>query len=212
MDKNTIHDEQVSDRIITVPNIVSCIRLILVPIFLALLLSGEELIATIVFAVAAGTDWVDGQIARKTNSVSKLGQIIDPAIDRILMISGVIGLLLVGHLPLWVVLFIIIRDGILLFGGLYLIKHFKFRIPVIYAGKITTALLLVGFVGLLLNWPLIPGLGMTDLQWLPGFNSADVSWGIWFVYIGLVMSLATFVYYLYTAYRYFRTARKKQDG
>lgn len=203
-----MQEEQVSDKILTIPNVVSFVRLCLVPVFLVLLFNGENVLATIVFAIAAGTDWVDGQIARRTNTVSKLGQVMDPAIDRLLMIAGVVGLLIVGSLPLWVVLFTIVRDGLLLIGGSYLLKHYKLRIPVIYAGKVATTLLLVGFVGLLLNWPLIPGLGIIEAVWLPGFSSADVSWGIWFVYIGLVISFVTFVYYLYTAYRQMRTVRK----
>ena len=93
--------EEVSNRIFTVPNLISAIRLCLVPVFLILLLNGYDLAAAFLFALAAGTDWIDGQIARRTNQVSKLGQLLDPAVDRILMIVGVAGLFIVGRLPLW---------------------------------------------------------------------------------------------------------------
>lgn len=205
MNKNS---EVVSNKIFTIPNFISLIRLCLVPIFFVLLHEGHDLLATLVFALAAGTDWIDGQVARRTNSVSRLGQLMDPAIDRILMISGVLGLLMVSRIPLWIVAIIIIRDGLMLLGGAYLLKRYHIRIAVIYAGKVATACLLVGFAGLLLNWPLIPGLGVTDLSWLPGFNAMAVSWGIWFVYIGLVLSVVTGFYYLYTAYRELKRAKE----
>lgn len=199
--------EQVSDRIFTVPNLISFIRLCLVPIFLVLLFNDYDVMATFLFALAAGTDWIDGQIARRTNAVSKLGQLLDPAVDRILMISGVCGLFLVGRLPLWIILVVLVRDLLLLVGGACLLKRFRVRVPVIYPGKVATTLLFVGFAGLLLNWPLIGGLGIVDAAWLPGFNAAACSWGIWFVYAGLVLALATTVYYVVVAVRKVRALK-----
>lgn len=199
--------EQVSDRIFTVPNLISFIRLCLVPIFLVLLFNGYDAMATFLYALAAGTDWIDGQIARRTNAVSKLGQLLDPAVDRILMISGVCGLFLVGRLPLWIILVVLVRDLLLLVGGACLLKRFRVRVPVIYPGKVATTLLFVGFAGLLLNWPLIGGLGIVDAAWLPGFNAAACSWGIWFVYAGLVLALATTVYYVVVAVRKVRALK-----
>ncbi|MEG1197309.1 MAG: CDP-alcohol phosphatidyltransferase family protein, partial [Raoultibacter sp.] len=110
-------EELVIDKIFTIPNVISMVRLCLVPVFLVLLMNGNDLAAALLFALAAGTDFLDGQIARRTNTVSKLGQLLDPAIDRILMIAGVGGLLLVGRLPLWIVAVVLIRDLFLLVGG-----------------------------------------------------------------------------------------------
>ena len=86
--------EAVTNRIFTIPNVISFIRLCMVPVYMVLLLNGYDLLATFMFALAAGTDWIDGQLARRTNCVSKLGQLLDPAVDRILMSCGVIGLML----------------------------------------------------------------------------------------------------------------------
>ena len=99
----TPEEDEVLDTIFTIPNLISTIRLCMVPCFIVLLLTGYDILATVLFAVAAGTDWIDGQIARRTHTVSKLGRLLDPAVDRILMISGVVCLLAVGRLPLWVV-------------------------------------------------------------------------------------------------------------
>lgn len=199
--------DQVSDRIFTLPNLISFIRLCLVPVFLVLLFNGYDIMATFLYALAAGTDWIDGQIARRTNTVSRLGQLLDPAVDRILMIAGVCGLFLVGRLPLWIILVVLVRDLLLLAGGAFLLKRFRIRVAVIFPGKVATTFLFVGFAGLLLNWPLLPGLGIVDAAWLPGLNAAACSWGIWFVYAGLALALATTAYYVAAALRKLRSAR-----
>lgn len=208
--KRAANQEEVSNRIFTVPNVISFIRLCLVPVFFVLLFNGFDLAATLLFAIAAGTDWVDGQIARRTHQVSRLGQLLDPAVDRILMISGVVGLFAVGRLPLWIILIVIARDLLLLGGGAYLLKRWHTRVAVIYPGKVATTLLFVGFAALLLNWPILQGLGMVDAAWLPGFSSEPHSWGIWFVYAGLLLALATTAYYVVAALIKIREAKAAQ--
>lgn len=185
----------VSSAVITVPNIISFIRLLLIPVFFILLINGHTTWATIFFLIASSTDWVDGYVARKTNSVSKLGRILDPAADRLLMIFSVVGLMLVGLLPSWVMILILIRDLIMLFGYYVMLKKFDVRVDVIFAGKVATALLYLGMFGLLLGWPLSPGLGITEFSWLPGFTSEAVSWGIWPVYAGVLLGIFTTAYY-----------------
>lgn len=187
---------EVTDRIFTIPNALSFIRLCMIPLFFVFLLNGYDIWATLLFALAASTDWVDGQIARHTNSVSRLGQLLDPAVDRLLMISGVVGLLLVGRLPFWIIAFVVIRDLFMLAGGVYLLKYWKVRVAVIFLGKVATTCLYVGFAAILLNWPICAGLGLVDVLWLPGLSSAPYSWGIWFVYIGLFLAIITTVYYI----------------
>lgn len=200
--------EEVTNRIFTIPNAISFIRLCMVPVYMVLLLNGYDLLATFMFALAAGTDWIDGQLARRTHCVSKLGQLLDPAVDRILMSCGVIGLMLVGRLPIWIVVVVLGRDLMLLIGGAYLLKRYHERVAVIYPGKVATTFLFVGFAGLLLNMPLLGGLGWFDASWLPGFGSEACSWGIWFVYAGLVLGLFTTLYYLLAGYRKMQKARR----
>ena len=206
----TAEEEPVSNRILTVPNVISAIRLCMIPVFLVLLTEGYDVLATFIFALAAGTDWIDGQIARRTHTVSKLGQLLDPAVDRLLMISGVLGLLMVGRLPLWIIAVVLLRDGLLLVGGAFLLSRYRIRVPVVYAGKVATTLLFVGFAGLLLNWPLIGGFGIADAAWLPGFNADPVSWGIWFVYAGLLLALITTVYYVIAACKELKAAQNRE--
>ncbi|MDO5117466.1 MAG: CDP-alcohol phosphatidyltransferase family protein [Eggerthellaceae bacterium] len=198
---STSDEEGVSNRILTIPNVISFVRLCCIPVFFVLLVNEYNIAATILFAVAAATDWVDGKVARATNSVTKLGQVLDPAIDRLLMISGGIGLLIVGRLPLWIFILVIARDVLMLIGGVYILNKWKLRVRVIYLGKIATTFLYVGFVGLLLNDPIIPGLGLVSAAWLPGFNSMMFSWAIWPVYIGLVLAIITTAHYCRWALR-----------
>lgn len=208
-EKGTAPD-QVSNKIFTVPNFISFLRLCMVPAFFVLLLDGHDILATFMFAVAAGTDWVDGQIARRTNSVSKLGRVLDPAVDRILLIMGVIGIYVVGRLPLWIIVLVLARDAIMLVGGTYFLARYKVRVDVIYPGKFATTFFFLGFIGLLMNWPLVPGMNVTDFTWLPGFTAASASWGIWFVYAGLLLGAGTTTYYIVTELKMVREAKNRQ--
>ncbi len=203
---------EASNKIFTLPNFLSFIRFCMIPVFLILLLQGFNLAATLVFAIAASTDWVDGQVARRTNSVSKLGQLLDPFVDRFLMISGVVGLLLVGRLPLWIVLVVVLRDLFMLAGGSYLIRRWKVRVPVIYPGKVATTLLYIGFAGILLNMPLLNGLGLVSASWLPGFSFEPYSWGFWFVYAGLLLMIGTTTYYIVKGYKGMRKAMREEQN
>ena len=202
---------EVSNRILTIPNVISFIRLCMVPVFFYELLAGNNIVACVLFAIAAATDFLDGLIARSTNCVTKLGQILDPAVDRALVIFGVIGLTIVGRLPLWIVILILARDVIFLFGGGFLLKRFSIRVPVIYLGKVVTTILFVGFAGLVLNMPLIPGLGLCTFSWLPGFNFDSCCWAIWLIYIGLVLGVITSCYYVSQAIKKFKAVKSGQE-
>ena len=183
--------EQVTNRIFTLANVVSFIRLCMVPAYLVFLLEGHDVLAAFMFALAASTDFIDGQLARRTHTVSRLGQLLDPAVDRILVV--------------------IVRDLFLLCGAAFLLRYKK-RVAVVFPGKVATTLLFVGFAGLLLNFPLIDGLGVCDASWLPGFDGGRVSWGIWFVYAGLALALATTVVYIHRGWQALQEARAQQDA
>ncbi len=210
-DKNA-KEEEVTSSIFTIPNVISFLRLCLVPFYLILLINGFDIVASLLFVIAAVSDFLDGMIARNTNAVSRFGQVLDPAVDRLLIIFGIIGIFIMGRVPLWIIVLIFARDIIFLVFGTYLFAKYKIRIPVIYPGKFATAFLLIGFSGLLVNWPLIPGLGVCDISWLPGFNAVTVSWGIWFVYAGMIIGLIVSIYYAISAWRQYKEARAELTG
>lgn len=200
--------EEVTDRILTLPNVISFLRLCLVPLYLWLLFTGSNVAAMIVFATAALTDFIDGQVARRTHTVSKLGKLLDPAVDTILMMTGVLGVCMVGRCPWWIAVFIFAREALLLIGGGYLLERYRIQIPVIYPGKFATTFLFAGFASLLLDWPIVPGMGIGDVSWLPGFGTSSVCLGIWVVYVGLILQIGVTVYYCARAIKELSNARR----
>lgn len=139
-----------SDRILTVPNLLSFLRLALVPVFLILLVEGEDLAALIVLAVSGFTDFLDGWIARRFNQVSKLGQLLDPAADRLYILAALLGLGWRDLIPLWLVVVIIARDVMLVVLAAVLAKIGHGAFPVNWVGKWATACLFVGLPLLML--------------------------------------------------------------
>lgn len=197
-----------SHDIYTVANTVTMLRLILVPFFFAVLINGQNNVAAfLLFTIAASTDWLDGQIARRTGTVTALGKAIDPLVDRLLIAAGVFGLYIVHRLPLWIVLVLLARDVYLGYGIWRLEQVHHRRMAVTWIGKITTALLLMGFADLVLDWPEIPGLGIVESSTLPGWGAQPVVLGMWFVYVGVAFSLASAVQYTIIFNRTARDAR-----
>ena len=134
----------------TVPNVLSSVRLALVPVFLNLILSGSYTASLIVLASAGITDYLDGYFARRFNQVTRLGQLLDPAADRLYIFSTLIGLTITGHIPLWLAAAIIARDVMLLVVYPVLATHGYGPLPVHYLGKAGTFSLLYAFPLLLM--------------------------------------------------------------
>jgi cardiolipin synthase len=175
-----------ASEIYTVANMITVIRLLLVPFFFVLLITREgryDTLAFVVFVIASSTDFLDGMIARRTGSVTAIGKIIDPLVDRLLIAAGVVGLYVLDRLPLWIVLVLVLRDVYLLYGAWVLERHGRV-LPIVFIGKATTMVLLVAFSALIIGPHLVfPG-GITALQV-----------GGYLLYVGLALSLATAVVY-----------------
>lgn len=182
----------------TVANIVTVLRLVMVPIFFSVLVTGtNDALAAVLFAVAASTDWLDGQIARRTGTVTQIGKAIDPLVDRLLIASGLLGLYLEQRLPLWIVIVLIARDVYLLYGA-WRLEAYHVRLPVTYLGKATTFTLLVGFTLLILGWPTVI------------LGGQEIYLGLLVVYVGMALSLSTAVQYTVIAYRATRQLNTEQ--
>lgn len=187
-----------SNKIFTISNFITFTRLVLTFVFLYLFITNENrYIALIIYAIAASTDWLDGQIARMTKTVSWLGKMMDPVVDRALLFTGVLGLVGRGELPIWVCILIIGRDVYLAGGNLIVHRYHRRPIDVVYTGKIATALLMSGFSLMLLGLPVVEGPQLFDasVTAFPGLNGQPVPLGIFFVYAGCVFSLITAVLY-----------------
>ena len=188
--------ENPSNQIITPANVITFTRFLLTAAFLVLFVKGDNrILALVLYAVGASTDFLDGMVARATNTVSWVGKLMDPIMDRFLLFTGVLGLVLTGELPAWIAILVVGRDVYLFLGALYLQRFQKRPVDVVFIGKVATALLMFGFCLMLLGQPQVQGLGVTDISWLPGFNSDTVCAGIYVIYLGLVFSIATAIDY-----------------
>ena len=173
-----------SNKIFTISNFITFTRLILTGVFLYLFVTDfNRYVALVIYAVAASTDWLDGQIARMTKTVSWLGKLLDPIVDRALLFCGVVGLVAREELPLWICLAIVGRDIYLFLGNFVVKRYHKRPIDVVFVGKLATALLMSGFTLMLLGLPVLDGLCIVpdSLTWLPGLNCTPVPLGIFFV-------------------------------
>ena len=193
--------ENPSDRIFTVANFITLGRFVLTMVFLALFVLGRNrTVALVCYVIAAITDFLDGMVARRTQTVSWLGKIMDPIMDRVLLFVGVVGLLVKGELPLWVVIYVIGRDLGLAFAAYRLRRYTKRPLDVLFVGKLATACLMFGFCDLLLGWFVVPGLDFVTVSWLPGLNAVAMPVGILFVYAGIIFSVIAVMIYLHEGF------------
>lgn len=141
-----------TDRIFTIPNLLSFGRLLCIPVFLWLLFGRDNRLGAGLLLAGLGiTDWVDGYIARRFNQVSTLGKILDPAADRLLLGVGIVAILIDGSVPAWLAWAVIVREVAVGVLTLVLAALGARRIDVTWYGKAGTFALMVAFPLFLLD-------------------------------------------------------------
>ncbi len=179
--------ELVHDRLLTAPNVITAIRLAGLPLFVWLVLGLERYLAAFWVLVAiATTDWIDGYVARRFDQVSRIGKLVDPLVDRLLLATATITLLIAGLLP-WPLLALIVARDVLVLGVSLVWFAGIPPIPVSRLGKLATALLMIG----------IPGFLLAGVDWV-GADAVLV--GAW------ITTVAGLVAYYVAAARYGRVA------
>lgn len=143
--------ERRTDAVLTLPNALSVLRLLGVPLFLWLVLTERDAMAVGVLVIGGATDWLDGKIARRWNQMSHLGALLDPAADRLYILATLIGLTVRGVVPWWVTAVLVGRDVVLAGFLPVLRRHGYGPLPVHFLGKAATFNLLAGFPLLLLG-------------------------------------------------------------
>ena len=139
-----------SDRVWTIPNALSTLRLLGVPLFLWLLLGPHaDIAALVILAVSGFTDWADGVLARRLGQFSRLGELLDPAADRLYILATLVGLVARHGIPLWLALVLVGRDLALATTLPVLSRHGYGPLQVSWIGKSATFCLLYAFPMLL---------------------------------------------------------------
>ncbi len=181
-----------TDRVLTVPNVLSFIRLLGVPVFLWLLLSRQyDVLAVATLAFLGATDWVDGYLARKYHQRSRLGQVLDPFADRMYILATLIGLAIRGTIPWWMVVLLLARDVMMAVFVLPLLRTRGFiTLPVHFLGKAATFCLLYAFPMVLLGegpeqWQLV----CRVIGWAFALWGAGLYWCAGLMYVGQTLDV-----------------------
>ena len=167
-----------------IPNALTIVRLALIPIFVALMLSadgGHSWAAGIVFGVAAITDQIDGFLARRWHVESEFGRIADPLADRLMIDAAVILLFIADHMP-WLGLVVILGRDVLLMLGYKAIAPQGYRLDVNIVGKAATWLLYAGIAFMIVTEP-------------------STDWPYWIFWAGLALAVVAGLVYAYGAWR-----------
>ena len=174
----------------TLPNLLSLLRLALVPVFLYLILANHPLIAFLVLALASFTDWLDGFLARKLNQVTRIGALLDPAADRLYIFATLIGLAITGAIPARLPVVVIGRDFVLMFTIPVLASRNYGPLPVHFAGKAGTFALLYAFPLLLLaDWWTAAAMVILPIAWAFALWGVGLYWYAGYLYLKQVFTL-----------------------
>ncbi len=192
-----------------IPNALTVLRIIMVPLFLVLLLTdgGNDVTlrwwALVVFLLAMFTDFVDGYLARRNNLITNIGKIADPIADKSLMAAALIGLAIIAELPWWVPVIILVREF-----GITVLRFFMIRIAVMPAscgGKIKTVLQTAAIGLFLVVFPLsdvVPSV-VSDILLV-------VAWVI--MAAAIVVTIVTGIDYCVQAAKLYKDAKNGGDG
>lgn len=183
-------------RVLTVPNAISVVRLLGVPLFLYLLLvARHDLAALVVLAVGGTTDWLDGWVARRLRQVSRIGELLDPVADRLYVLATLLAFVLREIVP-WPFAAALLARELLLLAVLTVLRRGGYGpLPVHYLGKTATFLLLVAFPVLLLATA-VPAVA----DWVTPVGWALAWWGLGLYWLAGVL-------YLWQAARLLRQRR-----
>jgi cardiolipin synthase (CMP-forming) len=173
--------DHLGDRVLTLPNALTLLRLLAIPVVLLLLLAERDVAAVGVFVLAAATDFLDGMLARRWGGASYLGAVLDPVADRLMLSSVAVVLAFRGILPFWAVAILVGRDVLALVGSL----AFRGKIRVNKVGKAATAILMSS-VAVIMYRPGTPGEILGEAMFALGLGLSLVAGAL---YVGKVKKL-----------------------
>lgn len=179
-----------TDRLLTLPNVVTVVRLVCLPVFLWLLFGAEDRLAAALLLAALGiTDWVDGYLARHLHQTSELGKVLDPVADRLLFFLGAGGILVDGSVPAWFAVVVLTRELVVGGATILLAALGAKRIDVTWFGKAGTFGLMVAFPLFLASESTISWADTAyDLAWVAGIPGLALSLYAAALYVPLARS------------------------
>ncbi|NES13710.1 CDP-alcohol phosphatidyltransferase family protein [Micromonospora solifontis] len=191
----------VGDRVLTLPNLISFVRLVGVPLFLYLfLVVRADVAAIVVLAIGGTSDWVDGWVARRMQQVSRLGELLDPLADRLYILATLLAFTARDVVP-WQFTAALLARELLLLGSLGVLRRHGYGPPPVhYVGKTATFLLLAAFPILLLA-AAAPGAATV---------AGAIGWGL--AWWGLVLYWVAGAMYVVQASRLVRAMRDRRAG
>jgi len=166
-----------------VPNVISLIRLALIPVFIWLIAIGDYGWAGILLGIIGATDWIDGYLARRLNQVTEMGKFLDPVADRIAVVVAVIGGLLTPVLPTWFAVLLILREVMIGIGAIVGWRNGVTKLDVRWLGKLATLMLYFSIsffyvgVGFDLDW-------LVWIAYVIGVPGLAIYWWVAFEYLG----------------------------
>ena len=176
----------------TIPNLVDYVRLAAIPVFLVIALSsddGMDALAVVLFAVIGWSDYLDGFLARLTGQYSRLGALLDPLVDRLLIVSGMVVCWHFSLLPRWAIALVIARELFMLVASRYALSH-GLEIQINWAGR----------------------LGVAPIAGAPFFAMAGVHWlALIMLYVGMAFGLTATVLYVRRGVQVMRARRAAED-
>lgn len=175
-----------------VPNVLTMLRLALIPVFLILYCQGLEKWALVVFLVASFTDFLDGYIARKTNTVTDFGKLMDPLADKVMVLTAILCQTITGVFPWVACLIVLCKELLMILGGAFMLK----RDIVVYANMLGKAAQVAFIAALVLSF------------WHGEFQAMALPMDTWVLWIAVALALAAMVDYALGAYRQL----KKKNG
>ena len=175
------------DRILTIPNVISIVRLLCVPVFLWLLFDRENRVAAAgLLAVLGATDWIDGYVARHFHQVSNFGKMFDPTVDRLLFFVGVVSIVIAGAAPIGFCVVVLVREVVVAGITVVLFLRKVEPVDVTWFGKAGTFALMCAFPLFLAGSSDVSFAGtLTALAWVVGIPGVVLSYYAAFRYIPL---------------------------
>lgn len=188
-------------RLLTVPNVITLVRFLLIPVFVILVAEEEPITAALLLGFLGATDWIDGWVARHFDQESEIGRIIDPVADRVLLVVAAVTLLVDASAPSWALVLVLAREAVISIATLSLAIAGARRLDVVWSGKAGTLALMFGLPSFLLE------------SGLSGWSADLVLLGAWiFTLGGLALSYYAAFLYVPAAREALREGRQGPSG